>query len=1168
MTIYSDFVSVKRRYTRSVNLERDIKIPDSIQGYIPTPRSIDGLTRFIKSASQTHSVRAWTLTGAYGTGKSAFAHFLTTLCGPEDDKAKQKAIRILLTVDARNKLSKQINKHVPQKGFLRAIVTAQREPIANTIARALYNGATLFWGNALGRKPNVLNELAEINTIAKKGKNVEPTHLLYLLGELNRVSKTGIILIIDELGKNLEHSAQHQAVDDLYLLQQIAELPSEADGNNVFILGLLHQAFVDYAHSLGSEQRKEWSKIQGRFEDIPFIESSNRMIQLIGNAIKRAENPEFKNQATSWTKQWTEALSEFENLNSIDQGNINSVFPIHPLTALALPILCSKYSQNDRTLFTFLSSEEPNSFASFLKSTSFENENLECLKLYHLYDYFIETAGLSFSMRPQLQRWVEIHSRITDAKYLEPELVNILKTIGILNLISTTGYLKASKKTVAHAMCNVPNNQRDLTRWGASIDKIIRKGFLTWRKQIDELRIWEGSDFDIDIEVQNQSQLINIALAQLLNKYFPLKPLIAQRHSYQTGTLRYFERVYHDDITQLEEVECESKDSDGLIIYWLGDNTEFNKIGGVPQTTTDGRPVIVLCAAELKALKNSCHEYTALSRIKTNSKQLQSDGVARREVVQRTLYAERILEESLNRSFDITSNYFKSYRLGVKKKYNSWIAFQNDLSETLDTTYHKGLRLWNELINRRELTSQGAAARHKLITAMLESEGQEKLGIVGAGPEYSMFESMLLNTGMYKEIESGWVFAKPYDEPSILSVWKAIEKYLKSAINKPKSLGQLYEILSKPPYGVKNGPIPVLLLGLLQYYKEYISIYQDGNFVPVLGAEHFELYYKKPERFSAKFFNITGLRAQLFQELEGIFIIYKENKITKLRNQTILSVVASIFRFIKRLPDFTIETKEALSDKSVAVRDAILKANEPDVLLFETLPEACGLSNLKIHDCADKKVIKTFRSNLAEALKELQTAYEKLLTDCKLLIYSAFKISSDIHKLREDLRVRSSYLHNRVVEDQLRRFILAAIDETETNANWLENLIMIIADKPPRVWKDKDRIVFESKLHDLARRFNNLEALQKEMSRDSKTGYIARRITVTKPDGKDLSHVAWIDQEQMRRLEKIAQSIYDENEELIDVLAAILVEKAVTNIQKKSNKKNQNEIKVRKSASK
>jgi len=1145
MASYYDFISVKRRYTRSVNLERDIKIPDSIDGYIPTSRAIDGLTRFVKAVSQPHSVRAWTLTGAYGTGKSAFAHFLVTLCGEQDELTRKKAIEILRSADNSGDLIGLIEESIPAKGLLRAIVTAQREPIANTITRALYNGSKNYWENALGRKPRALYDISNLNYDVEKGKNVDANYLLSLLKEINRASKSGLLLIIDELGKSLEYAAQNQSLDDLYLLQQIAELPASDEGSNVFMFGLLHQSFADYAHNLGSEQRKEWGKIQGRFEDIPFIESSDRMIQLIGNAIEKSGSSNFQEQISNWAEKWFNDISGYDPIHSLGHDGLFSVYPIHPLTAFALPVLCSKYSQNDRTLFTFLASEEPNSFISFIKSTQVDEEQLQCLKLYHLYDYFVETAGISFSMRPQFQRWVEIHSRIMDANHLDTDLVNILKTIGILNLISTTGLLKASKQTVSLAMCDLPNNEIENDKSLQAIEKLIEKGFLTWRKQIDELRIWEGSDFNIEAQVQNQSQLINIGLAKLLNDYFPLKPLIAQRHSYISGTLRYFERKYYDDLDHFNEFECESSSSDGIIIYWLGDYKEFKKIGGIPQKTSDRRPVLVICASEIKALKAACYEYTALVRISSSTKQLQSDGVARREVMQRVLYTERILEDAVNRSFDITSKKVKCFSLGEKITYKSWSHFQNDLSATLDITYNRGLALWNELINRRDLTSQGAAARHKLITAMIENEGQERLGIVGNGPEYSMFKSMLLSTGIYSNSENGWKFSLPNDDPSISNVWGAIEEFCMTAENQLLSLDKLNDQLSKPPFGVKSGPIPILLLSVLLYYSEHISVYLDGNFIPVLGVEHFELFYRKPERFSVKFFNISGLRAQLFHELGSIFSGSKDNSSVKHRNQTILSVVKPIIGFITQLPQYTIETKDGLSESAIAIRDAVLNAKEPDVLLFDALPKACGLGSLDQDEPIDNKIVKSFRSNLAQALKDLQTAYEKLLTDCKHLIYRGFKISSDIQKIREDLRVRATYLHSQVVEDQLRRFIMAAINEEDSDEVWLETLVMVIADKPARVWKDKDRIVFESKLNDIARRFRNLEALQKEIARDTKTGYIARRVTVTKPDGNDISHVIWIDTEQLKKIEKIADAIIEDNNELMEALVAILVEKTV-----------------------
>src|SRR5690606_35307846 len=156
-------------------------------------------------------------------------------------------------------------------------------------------------------------------------------------------------------------------MDDLYLLQQIAEMPPNRDGFNVTIFGLLHQSFIDYAHGIVSAQRNEWAKIQGRFEDIPFIESAGQMVRLIGQAIDQSTDASFKSSINKWVKKWQSALSETKISNYLSVSDLASIFPLHPLSALILPILCTKLSQNDRTLFTFLASEEPDSFSTFLK---------------------------------------------------------------------------------------------------------------------------------------------------------------------------------------------------------------------------------------------------------------------------------------------------------------------------------------------------------------------------------------------------------------------------------------------------------------------------------------------------------------------------------------------------------------------------------------------------------------------------------------------------------------------------------------------------------------------------------------------------------------------------------------------------------------------------------
>lgn len=604
MSFLSNLISVKRRYSRSINLERDLEIADSVVGYIPTTRSIDMLERFFKAYTQPYSVRAWTLTGAYGTGKSAFAHFLSSLCAPAGDQTQINALQILLQTDKKHSLHRLIKNDLPDKGLLRAVVTAQREPIANTIVKALHRGASKYWRKMRGPRPKMLRELNDLFYQVENREKIENQRLIGFIESIAKASKSGVLLIIDELGKNFEFSAHNQSLDDLYLLQQLAELPSGAEDPKIFIIGLLHQSFVDYASGLTASQRNEWAKIQGRFEDIPFIDSSEGMMRLVGHAIDQSNAASISPIIKKAAKQWKAAFKGNDFISNISIEDISAIYPLHPLTAFVLPILCTKYSQNDRTLFTFLSSGEPNSFNSFLKVTSTENGNIPTLKLHKLYDYFIEAAGMSFSLRPQFQRWVEIQSRISDAKSLDHNAVSVLKTIGILNLISTTGSLRATRNLVALAMCDSPDAQKELHSWNKTVDLLIAKGFLTWRKQLDELRIWEGSDFDIEKEISEQTQMLNISLADLFNEFFPLKPLIAQRHSYQTGTMRYFERKYFDKPQTINPINCKSSASDGLICYWVGKERDLERN---PAETEDGKPVILICASELSALQIACY---------------------------------------------------------------------------------------------------------------------------------------------------------------------------------------------------------------------------------------------------------------------------------------------------------------------------------------------------------------------------------------------------------------------------------------------------------------------------------------------------------------------------------------------------------------------------------
>jgi len=85
-----------------------------------------------------------------------------------------------------------------------------------------------------------------------------------------------------------------------------------------------------------------------------------------------------------------------------------------------------------------------------------------------------------------------------------------------------------------------------------------------------------------------------------------------------------------------------------------------------------------------------------------------------------------------------------------------------------------------------------------------------------------------------------------------------------------------------------------------------------------------------------------------------------------------------------------------------------------------------------------------------------------------------------------------------------------------------------VADKPAESWTDKDVTAFELNLSDLARRFKNLEALQKEVAAGSRGGFEVRRLTVTRPDGSEIHRMVWVDQEQQQRLDSLIESVLAE----------------------------------------
>lgn len=155
--------------------------------------------------------------------------------------------------------------------------------------------------------------------------------------------------------------------------------------------------------------------------------------------------------------------------------------------------------------------------------------------------------------------------------------------------------------------------------------------------------------------------------------------------------------------------------------------------------------------------------------------------------------------------------------------------------------------------------------------------------------------------------------------------------------NKTRPVAELFKKLSEPPYGIRAGVIPLLLVQYLLENEESVSLYQDGSFIPEISAEILDILVRRPERFSIKKFIVTGLEAEYFRSLVETYASPGP------KSNSVLAVIKPLIKIARFLPRYTQNTRE-ISLKAQRLRSALMNAREPDALIFKEIPEALGLA--------------------------------------------------------------------------------------------------------------------------------------------------------------------------------------------------------------------------------
>jgi hypothetical protein len=1037
MSIRGRSVRVRSRFLRSTRLDT-VDSDELLDGFVLHESGEKILTRVIEGI-QTGEQRAFTWTGAYGSGKSTLALYLSKLLSTP---AKYR-----LGLKPRTK-----GGAVPFRHLVSAIGSDEKPWLVVTI---------------VGQKDNVEDTLrSEFAKVASLEVGADESIVDTINATLEFASKNhaGLLVVIDEMGRHLEYAAEGS--NSLHVLQEIAEIFARSKFPAGFV-GLLHQAIHDYLPRTDRLQRQEWEKIQGRFTDLLFGLSIEESILLISSAIEGRQPSDEDRELISLCcgSLGSGRLALNKNLPRHLQGSL----PLHPYTSVLLCLISrQRFGQNERSLFSFLVSNEPAGLQEYARDVSGGLPNYYTADM--LFDYLQINLGRSIAAVEGLgQWWSDAEECVIRAEHIDDVTAAVVKVISVVEVFGRSINLVATQQFLATSLPHLAEKD------------VLFALMLAQEKSIIEFRQFKGgyalilgSDIDLDAELSklraNMSvDDIDIDFASFAN----LKPVVAKQHYHKTGTQRYFDiRIL--SLSRLSEEKLPPLDLffDGAFLLFLDDAgrtvsrpTSENDAKHLVGWSSEERPILVSFVEEPQRLYEQALELSAIKRLSNELPELQSDKVARRRL---TSMAEDAETELVKRIMAVL--YRQEWMAGKHEDIGTH-NLSSAASIVADNAFNKCPPIFNELVNRHKPSAAAIKARRILMNLMDRDGDKSNLGIEKTPPELGIYLSVILRNNLYPAPVAN--FQQGHERPvNFNALFDVAESLLKvSGGNELVKVDEIFSVWGRRPFGIRMGVAPLLLMSFLLEKRAHIAPYVDGRFVVEFDDLFVERLSRVPKTISLRWASMSGPKKDLVNALAKF--LSDELEVETLK--TPLDVARQLVHFAFNLPTFSKSYRGGnyliqLSDETLAFRAELLLADDPLKLLFEKLPKVFEL------DLSAPNAASLYRDKTKVAVAELKAVFPSLIDDLQAHIEMEFP-ANDAKDRIGAIRLLAKGLQSKTFDPSYDRFISALASE-EDPKKWVETISGRAIHKPVHRWLDSDITEAKVQLINLAYRFRSILELE------------------------------------------------------------------------------------------
>lgn len=1063
----ADRLHVARRYVRAVEMERDLPDPAALEGYVVTPSVRETASRVVAGLSSGSTQRAFRVVGPYGSGKSAFGVFLGQLLRDGDEGTAGRLWRSI----------------VPHGNALPAW-----EPIVLSGRRVSF--AKELLAKLAARGVAKATEMSEIGDAldARAVANLLAAHAADSRAKTGR----GILLLIDEMGRFLEHAASAISNEDPAIFQEVAERAGGA-GDALGIVAFMHHRFADYVSGLGTWIEAEWTRSAERYEELPFGESTEQSLFLLSNALRPPE-PHDEPVRRAARKMYGQAIDR--GLLAAPRVDLetaaDTLYPLHPAAAIALALATRKLGQNERSLFGFLQSLEPAGLQRYAHERTYGPG--EWYRPALAFDHVVALAG----DRPggeRARRFTLAADALIAASDMSLAHRDALKTIALIAVLEPLPGLRADIGSLAWCLgIGEAATQR-------LVEDLISRNVVFRRPHREDFSLWSRSSVDLGAWIAEAHR--NVPAPRRLDDVMAdlprPRPAVAHRHYHKTGTLRTFS-------VGMIGAPPSREASDGVILIspvHAGEVREHAVAAAVATTSED--PLALVCLRDVpESDLRWAHELGIWSWIAANCAELRVDDLARAEVAERLAVAQQALLDALSPLSTLDNGgHSDTWVRGGSVVDVAGGGLSALLSTMCDDAFPKSPILRNELINRSKLSTAVASARMRLLGRMLSHTEEPYLGLEGAPPERTIYLSMFQVSGLHREIADRYGFDRPsgVDDYRWAPSWDRLEELLQ--VDRPVTIADLADKLAARPYGIRQGPALLLIAAFAIARRASISLMERNTFQPELTAAHFMRMAKTPSNFALRHVQREGADQKILDALARGLPTLPGGPCPP----TTAAVAERLYRWWGALPQHALETREIPADAQ-AVRSTLRKAADPAALLLSTLPEACGWGG----DDPDG-----YAENLDRAIAAIGDAVPLLRRRAAAATLDAFGAGT-VTALRANIRTDFEPHLLQMTAHRLRAFLDRALRGGIDDDTWVDGLTSVVTGRRVDTWVDSTIDEYSFEIRAIAGRLSRWLALVK-VARASNVDLVA--VHVVNIEGEETTMVIRRDRPHPRHAERL-----------------------------------------------